>query len=103
MHLMQIFVPTADHEGTKFPSHYYVELKQDLADRFGGITIYGRSPVIGIWKPDENSSESDDLIIFEVLTKEPDLTYFSSLKHRLEHAFKQDEILMRYFSVTLVK
>nr|WP_295932203.1 hypothetical protein [uncultured Dyadobacter sp.] len=100
---MQIFVPTADRQGTRFPQQYYTDLKQELAGLYGGVTIYARSPVKGIWKPDNNSIEADDLIIFEVLVNQLDLSYFSSLKARLEATFKQNELLMRYFGISLVR
>jgi hypothetical protein len=103
MHLMQIFIPTTDREGGVFPPKVYTALKKELTDLFGGVTIYARSPVKGVWKPASDFVETDNMIIYEVLIPKADLSYWSTLKSRLEADFRQQEILMRYFDVSTVK
>ncbi|WP_138484543.1 hypothetical protein [Dyadobacter bucti] len=100
---MQIFIPTAGQDGSKFAEQPFTDLKQELTGFFGGVTIYARGPVKGIWKPSPGQEETDDMIIYEVLVQHPDMSYWSSLKGRLERTFGQQEILMRYFNIEVVK
>lgn len=103
MELMQIFVPTTDQEGGRFERQYFEDLRKELTDRFGGVTIYARSPAKGIWKPDPGLEETDNMIIYEVLVQELDTRYWAELKYQLEDTFQQKEIMMRYFTVSVVK
>lgn len=100
MYLMQIFIPTRDNEGNRFPEGQYTSLRDELTDRFGGVTIYARSPVEGIWKKSSESTDVDQMIIYEVLIDKLDNEYWKTLKSQLESSFRQEEILMRYFNVT---
>ena len=103
MELIQIFIPTADQEGSSFPPQHFEDLKKELTDQFGGVTIYARSPAKGIWKPDPVSEETDNMVIYEILVQEMNTTYWAELKSRLEGTFQQEEIMMRYFTVYVVK
>lgn len=103
MYLMQIFVPYGNSADGALREEPYMNLKQELTDRFGGVTVYSRAPVKGIWKPAPGQQEADDMIIYEVLLGKPDMSYWSSLKSRLEYIFQQQEILMRYYTVSIVK
>jgi inorganic pyrophosphatase len=103
MELIQIFIPTADQEGSSFPPQHFDDLKKELTDQFGGVTIYARSPAKGIWKPDSGSEETDNMVIYEILVQEMNTTYWAELKSRLEDTFQQKEIMMRYFTVFVVK
>ncbi|MHA4739120.1 hypothetical protein [Dyadobacter sp. MSC1_007] len=102
MYLMQIFIPTRDNDGGRFPEEHYTSLRDELTGRFGGATIYARSPVEGIWKKSSESTDVDQMIIYEVLADEIDNQYWKTLKSHLETLFRQEEILMRYFNVTKI-
>lgn len=103
MYLMQIFVPAAEPQSDGYPQQHYAGLKEELADLFGGVTIYARAPVKGVWKPGDNHAETDNMIIYEVMLSHFDGAYWSALKSRLEADFRQQEILMRYFSISVVQ
>ena len=49
-YLVQILLPLYDNEGHAFEAREYVELRGELADRFGGVTAYTRAPARGVWK-----------------------------------------------------
>lgn len=100
MILMQIFVPTRDNEGEKFPETHFTSLRDELTSHFGGATIYARAPVEGLWKKSPQSTDVDQLIIYEAIADDIDDQYWKGLKSRLEASFRQDEILMRYFTIT---
>lgn len=100
MFLVQIFIPTRDNEGDRFPEAHYTSLRDELAGRFGGATIYARAPVEGLWQKSPHATDADNLIIYEAMAGTIDESYWKSLKSRLETSFRQEEILIRYFSIT---
>ena len=55
MHLVQILLPTADNDGQPFPSDWFRDLRQDLTDRFGGVTVYAQAPAEGFWQGGEDA------------------------------------------------
>lgn len=65
--LVQFFLPLYDQQGKPFPDHYFNRVKTELTEQFGGITFYFRSPVLGMWKPEQKVIK-DELIVVEVLT-----------------------------------
>jgi hypothetical protein len=74
------------------------DLARELADRFGGVTAFNRSPAQGLFQQDGRQIE-DDIVVFEVLTDVMERSWWSDLWQRLEHDFQQDEILMRAIRV----
>jgi len=103
MELIQIFIPTNDREGRSFPPEHFEDLKKELTDQFDGVTIYAHAPARGIWKPETGSEQADNMVIYETLVQELDIDYWTGLKSRMEATFQQDEIMMRYFTVAVVK
>ena len=55
----------------RFDADDYVELRSELADRFGGVTAYMRAPARGLWKGDTGETTRDDIVIFEVMMRRP--------------------------------
>ena len=50
MHLIQILLPLYDNDGIPFPQRQYLEVRDELTERFGGVTGYLRSPAEGLWR-----------------------------------------------------
>jgi hypothetical protein len=69
-------------------------VNSELKDKFGGFTVYSRSPAEGIWKEDGGDTISDQVLVYEVLTHNADNNYFKELRPRLEKRFEQTEILI---------
>jgi len=89
MWLVQIFLPfSAGSQGA------LQDIKEELTNRFGGVTAYNRAPAEGVWR-DGNKKEKDDIVIVEVMTNELDRAYWSDLRNRLEHQLNQHEIVVR--------
>lgn len=95
MYLIQIFLPVYDNDGKKFSTADFLGLRDELVDRFGGITAYTRSPAHGLWQPEEGKTVGDDLVIYEVMAKELDRTWWEQYKHALEQRFRQEEVILR--------
>lgn len=102
MKLVQIFIPLTDTDGNRFPQRYFQQLKSTFSEKFGGVTIYKQTPVEGFWKRTEEKVEKDVLAIFEVLVNLIDQAYWEQLKAHLETKFKQKDLLIRYWEVTVI-
>jgi hypothetical protein len=68
MHLVQILLPVADNDGARFPGSQFAALRQELTERFGGVTVFSRSPAEGVWQGGQGTHE-DDIVIFEVMAE----------------------------------
>lgn len=92
MHLIQIFLPiSAAGARSVLPA-----LRDELTTRFGGVTIYARSPAKGSWVDEEDGHrEEDDVVVVEVMTDRIDQAWWANCRTSLEQQLSQDEILIR--------
>lgn len=95
MHLVELFLPLYDNEGTTFPRALIDQVRGELMEQFGGVTAFVRSPAVGVWEDDDGKVSRDDVILFEVMAGAVDRGWWSQYRHRLEQRFAQDEILIR--------
>lgn len=93
MHLVQLLLPLYDHTGRSFDPAHYVQIRQTLTERFGGLTAYTRAPAAGLWK-DEEQTIRDDVVVYEVM-EELDRDWWSVYREALRRAFQQDELMVR--------
>ncbi len=98
MHLVEIFLPLADAQGRPFDPSHYTSLREELVERFGGLTAHSRAPAQGLWE-DGGKCARDDIVILEVMTDALDRDYWGALRTRLEQAFAQEVILIRASAV----
>jgi hypothetical protein len=102
-YLIQILLPLYDNEGHEFSADEYVQLRTELADRFGGVTAYTRAPARGVWKDDATGeTQPDDIVIFEVMTDTLDHVWWAAFRHHLEDRFRQDTLIVRALNSTLL-
>jgi|SRR5687768_3531198 len=102
MYLVQLLVPMYDNEGHHFEPVDYVQLRSELADRFGGVTAYTRAPARGVWKDEMGGTTRDDIVIFEVMTDDLDRVWWSSFRKELERRFRQESVIVRALTSTLL-
>ena len=102
MYLVQILLPLYDNEGHEFEAREYLELRSELADRFGGVTAYTRAPARGVWKGDSGETSRDDIVIFEVMTEELDRTWWTTFRKQLERRFRQESVIVRALTSTVL-
>ena len=95
MHVVEIFLPLRDGEGTPFPRASLDRVRHELTERFGGVTAHLRAPAAGAWKDDEGEVERDDVVIVEVVVDELDRGWWAGYRRELEARFRQDEVLVR--------
>ncbi len=102
MHLIQLFLPMYDNQGEKLPVFLYRQVREELMEKFNGITAYTRSPAHGLWQPEEGKTVQDDLVIYEVMTAEMDREWWRAYKALLEQRFAQQEMLIRAQAIDLL-
>ncbi|MDB5118990.1 MAG: hypothetical protein JWN56_208 [Sphingobacteriales bacterium] len=82
--LIQVLLPLFSLDGEAFPHNIYLKIREELAERFGGITTYTRSPVVGLWKEDQDKTVKDEIIIYEVMAADLDTEWWKTYKQSLE-------------------
>ena len=95
MHLVQILLPIHDNSQEPFPGDEYLRVRQELTEKFGGLTVYTRAPAEGLWRQNDNHTSLDDIVIFEVMASELDTVWWRNYRHELEARFRQDMIFVR--------
>jgi hypothetical protein len=95
MHLVQLLLPLHDNAGVPFPRARFDEVRRELAERFGGVTAYVRSPASGTWQDDAGTMQRDDSLLFEAMCETLDRDWWRSYRRTLEARFAQDEIMLR--------
>jgi hypothetical protein len=94
MHLVQILLPTKDNENQPFGAELFTEVRNDLAEHFGGVTTYMRAPATGLWE-DDGEKVKDDVVIFEVMVDRLEREFWRLYRLELQEMFRQDLIVMR--------
>ena len=93
--------PLTDKAGQPFARKDFDRVKEELASRFEGVTAYLQAPAEGLWRQGAQS-DSDEIVIFEVMTEEVDLADWLERRAALERRFRQDKVIIRYMPMALV-
>ncbi|WP_088342668.1 MULTISPECIES: hypothetical protein [Rhodomicrobium] len=101
MHFFQILLPSADNDGRQFAREEFDRVKDELANRFDGVTAYLQAPAEGVWRNGGQSSH-DEIVIFEVMVEEVNLPEWRSRRAELERRFRQEKVIIRYMPMSLV-
>ena len=70
-------------------------MRDELAQRFGGVTAFRLSPAEGLWKDDGGEPVRDRVVIFEVMYGPLERGWWASYRAELERRFRQDELVVR--------
>jgi hypothetical protein len=79
----------------------YAAVWEQLTARFGGLTAFSRSPAQGTTS-EGGKTVHDEIIVFEVMAETLDASWWKSYRLQLEREFRQDEIVVRASTVTLL-
>jgi hypothetical protein len=101
MHVIEILLPLHDNNGKPFEPEKYAEVRQRLTERFGGLTAFNRSPAQGT-TTESGRPVHDEIVVFEVMTEALDVSWWASYRLHLERQFRQDQILIRASTITLL-
>lgn len=103
MHLIEIFLPLNNNDGTPQPVELFRRVREQLAEQFGGVTAFTRNPAKGISLLNDDERSEDDIIVYEVMVEAVDRLWWQSYKCDLEVRFQQEEILIRATAVSLIR
>lgn len=96
MYLIQILIPVFDNAGHRFARDTFETVRAELLERFGGLTAFVQSPALGLWTDAQSGTTArDDMILVEVMADTVDRVWWAGYRTRLEHRFRQDEIVVR--------
>ncbi|WP_334190458.1 hypothetical protein [Noviherbaspirillum sp.] len=102
MYLIQLFLPLYDNEKQAFPKAHFLSVRDELVERFGGLTVHTRAPAKGLWQDHEQDTVQDDLVIHEVMSDTLDEAWWRGYRQSLEKRFRQDTILVRAQSISIL-
>jgi hypothetical protein len=95
IHLIQMLLPLYDNDGHAFPATHFATVRQELTDRFGGLTTYSRAPAEGLWHEADGPPRRDDIVVYEVMTDTLDRAWWAAFRRTLERRFTQEELVIR--------
>jgi hypothetical protein len=96
MHLIQILIPVFDNAGQRFERRIFEGVREQLMERFGGLTAFVQSPALGLWKDVQSGTTAhDDMILIEVMVEAVERDWWSAYRAQLERVFRQAEIVVR--------
>lgn len=102
MHLIELFLPLYDSQGNRFPEKIFADLKNELTEKFGGLTIHSKAPATGLWKPANDKPIKDTIVIYEIMTDNIDEDDWQRWKKQLQNDLEQDEIMIRSTQIRLL-
>lgn len=102
MYLIDLLLPLYDNDQQALPSALFNEVREELMQRFGGLTAHTRAPVNGLWQEDDNHAVRDDLVIYEVMAAELDRQWWAQYRESLETRFRQEQVLIRAYPIEIL-
>jgi hypothetical protein len=101
MYLVQILLPLTDNAGRRFDDAAFRHVRKELSDRFGGVTSFTRAPAQGMWKEGGHVNR-DDIVVFEVMARDIDRSWWEHYRADLEQRFDQETIVVRAIRVDML-
>ena len=98
MVLIQLLLPTKRADGGDSMTSL-ADTRRELAARFDGLTAYVRSPAKGVWTSPDGRTETDDVVMVEVVTTEFDRPWWRTYAATLARRFDQEAIHVRALPV----
>jgi hypothetical protein len=92
--LVEILLPVTHNDGSLVDQGVMSTIRQELVDRFGGLTAFTRSPAEGVWTSSVGDSR-DDIIVLEVMARGLDRPWWGAWRKRLESLLSQEEVVIR--------
>lgn len=102
MHLIQILLPLYDNCGNSFSQQDYSRVRDELTERFGGITAFIRSPAEGLWRETPSQTIRDEIVIYEVMSETLDREWWRAYRMELARRFRQEMLIVRALEIQLL-
>jgi hypothetical protein len=94
MHLIHLLLPLHDNNQRAFEPKQFQAVRNELTEKFGGITAFVRSPAVGLWKEDRDNINRDEVIMFEIVSDDLNENWWRDYREKLEADFRQEEVLI---------
>jgi hypothetical protein len=95
MYLVELLLPLYDNKGHKVSERAFADVRDELTERYGGVTAFTRSPAQGTWVDRSGEVARDDVIVCEVMVENLDTGWWADYRRRLEKLFGQEELVIR--------
>jgi hypothetical protein len=99
MFLVQLLLPLYDNTGRRLPRERFAEVRDELTQRYGGVTAFLRSPAQGTWKEGSGGVDHDDIVMCEVMVESVDRSWWTRYRRTLEERFGQRELVVRALQI----
>ena len=99
MYLVQLLLPLYDNGGQRVPRERFAQLRDELTQKYGGVTAFFRSPAQGTWKEEGGGVDVDEIVVCEVMVETVDRAWWSEYRKTLERRFGQRELIARVLSI----
>jgi hypothetical protein len=77
------------------PRALFGQVRDELVERFGGLTAYTRAPASGLWQEHDGETTHDEIVIYEVMTEQLDRPWWAGYRAELEKRFQQETLIVR--------
>jgi hypothetical protein len=94
MFLIQLLLPTHAPRDIAIAAAFK-RTRQELVDKFSGVTAYLRGTAEGVWIAPDGEREQDDVVMVEVLADTFDHAWWRAYGKELAVRFGQEEIHIR--------
>ena len=101
MVLIQLLLPTSRVARADVVAPL-AQTRQELAERFDGLTAYLRSPAKGSWTAPDGRTEQDDVVMVEIVTTTFDQAWWRTYAATLAARFDQESIHIRAVPVEML-
>ncbi|WP_286786974.1 MULTISPECIES: hypothetical protein [unclassified Pseudomonas] len=102
MYLIQLLLPLYDNDGHDLPKALFGEVRNELVEKFGGLTAFSQAPAKGLWQEDESHTIRDELIIYEVMADALEQVWWQQYRASLETRFRQETVVVRAHTISLL-
>ena len=94
MHRIELLLPLYDNEGRAFAGADFARVREELTEKFGGVTAYTSAPAEGVWKDEGGGVARDRVVAFEVLAPSLERGWWAEYRAALAARFRQDELMI---------
>lgn len=101
-YLVQILLPLEDNDGKRLPRAPFERTREELIERFGGITAHSGAPAEGVWQENDGSVLLDRVVMLEVVIESLDRPWWDGYRRELEERFRQKVIMIRLLECSLL-
>ena len=102
MVLIQLLLPLPTTSAAPDSLPPIAQTRNELAERFTGLTAYVRSPAKGVWTSPEGHVEQDDVVMVEIVADTFDRGWWRGYTATLQKRFAQDAIHLRALRIEML-